>query len=169
MEPPKVNIIEPSAERQFVETVCVDSTSHIVGQLFWDLGVLLMCCFFAFLARKLPDNFNQTRFIAFCVFSTLVVYIAFAPAYFTSRQAIQQDLYIGIGAVIQSTVVLTLIFGVRIYAVYVVSEEDQGVATTVATQDAPPNTTSSKETDRSESTQPGASSKIQAMSNISHA
>ncbi|KAJ8037967.1 Metabotropic glutamate receptor 3 [Holothuria leucospilota] len=132
VEPPNVSIIKPTAQRQAIEMMCTTSIPHEIGQLCWDLFVVSICCVFAVLARKLPTNYNQTRFIGFCVFSTLVVLIAFAPAFFTSQVANQQDLYTAIGAIIQSTVVLVLIFGVKIYAIYTVKEGDQHVLTTAS-------------------------------------
>lgn len=127
--PPNVGIIEPTKLRQIIETTCVVSTPHRVGQLAWDLLIVLICCFYAFKTRNLPANYNQTRFIAFCVFSTLVVIIAFAPAVFTSHETNQLNLYSAIGAIIQSTVVLLLIFVARLYALYFVDEENQQLLT----------------------------------------
>lgn len=66
------------------------------------------------------------------MFSTLVVIIAFAPAFFTSQETTQQNLYTAIGALIQSTVVLILIFVAKLYALYYVKEEDQQLVTHVS-------------------------------------
>lgn len=132
LEPPDVIVVKPKdAEDRYIEKKCVVSTAHWIGQLVWDICVVLICCIFAFLARNLPANYNQTRFIAFSVFCTLVVFIAFAPAFFTSQEDTnQQELYSALGGILQSTVVLVLIFAARIYAVYFVKEEDQKLITT---------------------------------------
>lgn len=130
IDPPAVNVIEPTSTRQYIELMCEVSTEHRVGQLCWDVFIVLQCCYFAIKTRNLPANYNQTRFIAFSVFSTLIVYIAFAPAFFTSQESTQQDLYSALGNIIQPSVVLVLIFAVRIYAIYRVKEEDQKIITT---------------------------------------
>lgn len=48
------------------------------------LVIALLCTYFAFKARKLPENFNEAKFICFAMFAFCVFWLSFFPAFYDS-------------------------------------------------------------------------------------
>ncbi|KAF7270842.1 hypothetical protein GWI33_016204 [Rhynchophorus ferrugineus] len=63
---------------------CQISVGAIVIPFSFDILLVLMCTVYAVKTRNVPENFNEAKFIGFAMYTTCVIWIAFAPIYYGS-------------------------------------------------------------------------------------
>ncbi|XP_072037386.1 metabotropic glutamate receptor 3-like [Amphiura filiformis] len=127
--PPEVILDMPDQLAPRVERTCSQGLPERIGTMIWDLVLVFVCCVYAFRTRKLPNNYKESRFIAFCVFSTLLVLLAFSPTIFTTREPFYRSVYSALGLIVIATVANLCLFLIKFYALYFVSEKDLVLST----------------------------------------
>lgn len=120
---PAAKLTQPIKVEKFVELSCDMTLPGLASFLTYNLFLVSLCSVLAFKTRKLPDNFNESRFTSMCVLTTMVIWLAFVPTYFTaSREHIRAQL-LSAALLINHTVALVFLFLPKVYAaVYVASE-----------------------------------------------
>lgn len=84
-EYPSVKIIQVNS--QTLELKCGESPYFgLPVSLCYNLFLLLLSTYFAFLTRKVPDNYNEAKFINITLYSLCIIWIAFVPTYFVSTR-----------------------------------------------------------------------------------
>lgn len=48
--------------------------------------LVIICTIYAVLTRKIPEAFNESKFIGFSMYTTCVIWLAFIPIYFSTAQ-----------------------------------------------------------------------------------
>ncbi len=72
MGPSKPTILIPFQHQPTLSIYCHLGTGFLASCIY-NMLIVIACCYYAFRARKVPSNFNESKFIAFSVYSTLVV------------------------------------------------------------------------------------------------
>jgi hypothetical protein len=80
IEPPAISEIYPYPLTAVL--TCRVSTFALMMSLVYNMLLILMCTLYAFKTRKIPENFNEAKYIGFTMYSTCIVWLAFIPIYF---------------------------------------------------------------------------------------
>ncbi|CAF0831411.1 unnamed protein product [Didymodactylos carnosus] len=86
-DPPKAVLIDTGGR---LLLTCKKSLPGIAAPLGFDGLLVFLCTLYAIKTRNLPENFNEAKFIGFSMYTTCVIWIAFAAVYF----AIEAKLYL---------------------------------------------------------------------------
>ena len=74
-------------------------------------------------ARKLPANFNESRYIFVTVCTTIFLWVAFLPTYFSAFYATQKALLLSTMLLMNASVILLCMYFPPVYALYYVQDE----------------------------------------------
>ncbi|XP_064629029.1 metabotropic glutamate receptor 3-like [Lineus longissimus] len=124
LETPQPTKYMPNETKPYVELGCTLPRWGLIASLGYNVCLVLACTFYAVKARKVPQNFNETRFISFNVYTTLILWLAFIPTYFTASSEFSKVLFLIVAIIVNSYVVLILLFVPKLYAVFYVSDDD---------------------------------------------
>ncbi|XP_059609665.1 metabotropic glutamate receptor 4 [Phlebotomus argentipes] len=97
---------------------CKVSTFSLIMSLVYNMILIILCTLYAFKTRKIPENFNEAKYIGFTMYSTCIVWLAFLPIYFGTNN----DYKIQISSMcmclsISASVALGCLFTPKVYLV----------------------------------------------------
>ncbi|XP_061552892.1 metabotropic glutamate receptor 1b [Phycodurus eques] len=81
-EPPEPIRSYPSSRVVFL--ICNTSNLGVVAPLGYNSLLILSCTYYAFKTRNVPANFNEAKYVAFTMYTTCIIWLAFVPIYFGS-------------------------------------------------------------------------------------
>ncbi|XP_016296320.1 metabotropic glutamate receptor 1-like [Sinocyclocheilus anshuiensis] len=79
LEPPEPIKSYPSIQEVFL--ICNTSNLGMVAPLGYNGLLILSCTYYAFKTRNVPANFNEAKYIAFTMYTTCIIWLAFVPIY----------------------------------------------------------------------------------------
>uniref|UniRef100_A0A0P5YKL2 Metabotropic glutamate receptor n=2 Tax=Daphnia magna TaxID=35525 RepID=A0A0P5YKL2_9CRUS len=80
MEPPGIRAAYPQRDQTILKCRMEDS-SFLLSQVF-NVLLIAVCTVYAVKTRKIPENFNESKFIGFTMYTTCIIWLAFLPIYF---------------------------------------------------------------------------------------
>ncbi|XP_064649788.1 metabotropic glutamate receptor 3-like [Lineus longissimus] len=114
----------PVATIKMVELGCHASTLIILVPLSYNLILLIACAIYAFKSRGIPANFNETRFISFSVYTTLILWMALLPTYYTANNERFKTIYLTLAMIIHAYLIQMSLFLPKLYAVMYLKEDE---------------------------------------------
>uniref|UniRef100_A0A673ZAK9 Metabotropic glutamate receptor 1 n=1 Tax=Salmo trutta TaxID=8032 RepID=A0A673ZAK9_SALTR len=129
MEPPQVIYDYPSISE--VHLICNLTTIGVVTPLGYNGLLILSCTFYAFKTRNVPANFNEAKYIAFTMYTTCIIWLAFVPIYFGSNYKIITMCF---SVSLSATVALCCMFAPKVYIMLAKPEKNVRSAFTTSTQ-----------------------------------
>ncbi|XP_072047030.1 metabotropic glutamate receptor 5-like [Amphiura filiformis] len=120
--PSTPTILIPAQRQPFLAIYCQLGTGFITSCIY-NLLLIITCCYFAFRARKVPSNYNESKFIAISMYSTLVVCLAAIPVYSTAVDVNQMVVTLCVSLLLNSYLTLLCIYLPKLYAIYFAGDE----------------------------------------------
>ena len=102
--------------RNYIEAFCKFGNGFLAS-LVANLLLVLACCYYAFKARKVPSNYNESRFIAISVYSTLVFGMAAVPVYITAATVLQKVATLCVAILLNAFLTLFCVYLPKLYAI----------------------------------------------------
>ena len=109
-----------ASKGSITELRCNESSNiGLIVSLGYNLLLLILSTYFAFLARKIPENFNEARYINVTLYTIIIIWIAFIPTYFATNHlsTTYHTSSLIIAIVLSATTTLGCLFMPKIYLI----------------------------------------------------
>ncbi|CAK6961913.1 metabotropic glutamate receptor 1 [Scomber scombrus] len=128
LEPPMPVKSYPSISEVFL--ICNTSNVGMVAPLGYNGLLILSCTYYAFKTRNVPANFNEAKYIAFTMYTTCIIWLAFVPIYFGSNYKIITTSF---SVSLSVTVALGCMFTPKMYII--IAKPERNVRSAFTTSD----------------------------------
>ena len=111
---------------EIVVTCFTDPIPLFVLSGVYETLIIIAACVLGVMSIKYPANYNEAKFIAFCSFALLMIWLAFIPSYFATLSTREiQNATIAFAVIMSAFAVLFCIFGRKLYIVLLRPKENK--------------------------------------------
>ena len=89
LEPPGVRLYYPTHVRSEIVLKCRADDMSLLYSLTYNMLLVAVCTLYAVKTRTIPENFNESKFIGFAMYTTCIIWLAFVPIYFSTLNSFQ--------------------------------------------------------------------------------
>ena len=101
---------------EVIITCTEEHTAVIVISMLYETAIISAATILGVFSFKFPDNFNEAKYISFCTFALLIVWIGLIPTYFaTQSQQEFQNAAISFFVILSGFAVLIFMFGPKLF------------------------------------------------------
>ncbi|XP_011699353.1 PREDICTED: metabotropic glutamate receptor [Wasmannia auropunctata] len=116
IEPPGTRYSYPD-RRQVILKCNIQDMSFLFSQLYNAL-LILISTVYAVKTRKIPENFNESKFIGFTMYTTCIIWLAFVPIYFgTGNVHETQITTLCVAISLSASVTLVCLYSPKVYII----------------------------------------------------
>ncbi|CAH1999074.1 unnamed protein product [Acanthoscelides obtectus] len=91
--------------------------SFLFSQLY-NMVLITTCTVYAVKTRKIPENFNESKFIGFTMYTTCIIWLAFIPIYFGTGNAYETQITtLCVATSMNATVALVCLYSPKVYII----------------------------------------------------
>ena len=111
---------------EIIVTCDINPLPFTVVSLLYESAIIAASTILGVLSFKYPANFNEAKYVSFCTFAVLVIWVAFIITYLAITQSMRefQNAIISLGVIMTAFAVLITIFGRKIFIVVFRSEDN---------------------------------------------
>lgn len=96
LEPPGIRADSPEGKRDEVILKCRTKGKSFIISLVYNMILITTCTVYAVKTRKIPENFNESKFIGFTMYTTIVIWLAFVTMFFGTNNSYEVSAATGI-------------------------------------------------------------------------
>lgn len=92
LQPPKAIHSYPHREDNMLVCNSYINASYTIA-FAYPLTLIVVCTVYAILTRKIPEAFNESKYIGFTMYTTCIIWLAFVPIYFSTASQVNNQIH----------------------------------------------------------------------------